>query len=222
MKSHSALDDQAWFRLAFRVGAIALIMLVSQAVADTGPADPQGPGSSGDTAQISFWITDPYTRKSARVHTGAPDTTLWNAQRIKDYQDSLMIDADPPIGVITIETVNIQIPIYNGTDDLNLNRGVGRIKGMAWMNETGNLGIAGHRDGVFRGLKDLKKGDEIEVLSTGGVQNYEVSSITIVDQNEISPMDPTPDKTLTLVTCYPFYHIGHAPQRYIVKAKAID
>ena len=133
-----------------------------------------------------------------------------------------MIDAEPPIGVITIEAVNIQIPIYNGAEDLNLNRGVGRIKGMAWMNETGNLGIAGHRDGVFRGLKDTKKGDLIEVLSIDGVQNYEVSSITIVDQSEISPMDPTPDKTLTLVTCYPFYHIGHAPQRYIVKAKAVQ
>jgi len=200
----------------------AMLLVCVPAAADTGYASQIETGSSGDAAQSSFWIMDPYTRKSIKVSTSEPDMTLWNAQRIKDYRDSLMIDAEPPIGVITIEAVNIQIPIYNGAEDLNLNRGVGRIKGMAWMNETGNLGIAGHRDGVFRGLKDMKKGDGIEVLSIDGVQNYEVSSITIVDQSEVSPMDPTPDKTLTLVTCYPFYHIGHAPQRYIVKAKAVQ
>lgn len=199
-----------------------MLMAFVQAVADTGQSDERSPGTSGETPQISFWIEDPYTRKSIKAHTDVPDMTLWNAQRIKDYQDSLMVNGEPPIGVMTIGDVNIQIPIYDGSEDLNLNRGVGRIKGMARLNETGNLGIAGHRDGVFRGLKDIEKGDGIEVLSVYGAENYEVSSITIVDKNDISVLDPTPDKTLTLVTCYPFYHIGHAPQRYIVKAKAID
>jgi len=222
MKAQSLMCYRFGLRTILCLGFAALLLLVVPAVADTGQAAGINQETSADASQMSFWITDPYTRKSIKVNTGEPDMTLWNAQRIKDYQDSLMIDAEPPIGVITIEAVNIQIPIYNGAEDLNLNRGVGRIKGMAWMNETGNLGIAGHRDGVFRGLKDTKKGDLIEVLSIDGVQNYEVSSITIVDQSEISPMDPTPDKTLTLVTCYPFYHIGHAPQRYIVKAKAVQ
>jgi len=222
MKAQSLMCYRFGFRTILCLGFAALLLLFVPAVADTGQAAGINQETSADASQMSFWITDPYTRKSIKVNTGEPDMTLWNAQRIKDYQDSLMIDAEPPIGVITIEAVNIQIPIYNGAEDLNLNRGVGRIKGMAWMNETGNLGIAGHRDGVFRGLKDTKKGDLIEVLSIDGVQNYEVSSITIVDQSEISPMDPTPDKTLTLVTCYPFYHIGHAPQRYIVKAKAVQ
>jgi sortase A len=114
------------------------------------------------------------------------------------------------------------MPIYNGSEDLNLDRGVGRIKGMAWLGETGNLGIAGHRDGVFRGLKDIEKGDEIEVLSVFGVEKYEVSSINIVDISDVSVLEPTPVKTLTLVTCYPFYHVGHAPQRYIVTAQAVE
>lgn len=214
--------NRAGLKPVFRLGAIALLMAFAQAVADTGESDKQSPGTSGETPQVSFWIEDPYTHQSIKAHTDVPDMTLWNAQRIKDYQDSLMVNAEAPIGVITIGDVNIQIPIYNGSEDLNLNRGVGRIKGTAWLDETGNLGIAGHRDGIFRALKDIEKGDEIEVLSVYGVENYEVSSITIVDKNDLSVLDPTPDKTLTLVTCYPFYHIGHAPQRYIVTAKAIE
>jgi LPXTG-site transpeptidase (sortase) family protein len=214
--------NRAGLKPVFHLGAIALLMAFAQAVADTGQSDTQSPGTSGETPQVSFWIEDPNTHQSIKAHTDVPDMTLWNAQRIKDYQDSLMVNGEPPIGVMTIGDVNIQIPIYDGSEDLNLNRGVGRIKGMAWLDETGNLGIAGHRDGIFRALKDIEKGDEIEVLSVYGVENYEVSSITIVDKNDLSVLDPTPDKTLTLVTCYPFYHIGHAPQRYIVTAKAIE
>jgi sortase A len=203
------------------MGAIALVLVFATAVADPGPSDNRSPDSFGDTEQMSFWIVDPHTQESIKARTAIPDYSLWNAKRIQDYEDSLLINADPPIGVITIQDLDIQIPIYNGSEELNLDRGVGRIKGMAWLNETGNLGIAGHRDGIFRGLKDIEKGDEIEVLSIYGTQVYEVSSITIVDINDVSVLHPTPEKTLTLVTCYPFYHVGHAPKRYIVKAKAL-
>jgi LPXTG-site transpeptidase (sortase) family protein len=222
MKNQPSIGNRSGLKPVFRVGAISLLLAFAQAVADTGQANPQSQGTSGETPQTSFWIEDPYAHKSIKAHTGDPDTTLWNAQRIKDYADSLLINADPPIGVLTIGDINVQIPIYNGSDDLNLDRGVGRIKGTAWLDATGNLGIAGHRDGVFRGLKDIEKGDEIEVLSVYGVENYEVQSITIVDIDDVHVLEPTPDKTLTLVTCYPFYHIGHAPQRYIVTAKATE
>lgn len=171
--------------------------------------------------QMTFWIEDPYSGKSVQATIDVPDKSLWNAKRVKDYQDSLYVNAAAPVGILTIQDVDIEIPIYNGTEDLNLNRGVGRIKGMARMyDESGNLGIAGHRDGIFRGLKDIEVGDEIEVLTPGGLETYAVSSITIVPKNDISVLDPTDDKTLTLVTCYPFYHIGNAPKRYIVKATA--
>lgn len=173
--------------------------------------------------KMFFWIEDPYTRQSIETSIEVPDKSLWNAKRIKDYQDSLMVNADPPIGVMRIEDVEIEIPIYNGTNDLNLNRGIGRIKGMARMNdETGNLGIAGHRDGIFRGLKDIQVGDDIVVETTQGLQTYAVSSITIIPKTDISVLAPTTDKTLTLVTCYPFYHVGNAPKRYIVKATSAE
>jgi LPXTG-site transpeptidase (sortase) family protein len=222
MKTQPSMHHPARLKPVFRRGAIALLLAFAQASADTGQPEVQNSDSSGTIPPVSFWIEDPYANKSIKAHTGFPDTTLWNAQRIKDYEDSLLVNADPPIGVLTIADINVQMPIYNGSEDLNLDRGVGRIKGMAWLDETGNLGIAGHRDGVFRGLKDIEKGDAIEVLSVYGIENYEVSSISIVDISDVSVLDPTPEKTLTLVTCYPFYHVGHAPQRYIVTARAVE
>ena len=170
--------------------------------------------------QIQLWIQDPYTSDSVLTSVPEPDTSLWNAKRINDYEASLAVSTAPPLGIMTIPKINVQVPIYNGTDELLLNRGVGRIKGMAKMDEAGNLGIAGHRDGIFRGLKEIQAGDEIEVQTTRGVQMYTVSSITIVPKSDISVLDPSTDKILTLVTCYPFYFIGNAPKRYIVKADA--
>ena len=71
--------------------------------------------------------------------------------------------------------------VYNGTDEFNLNRGVGRIKGTAWIDTDGNLGIAGHRDGFFRPLKDIGVGDRMVLQTAGGTVTYEVSSIEIVE-----------------------------------------
>jgi len=179
--------------------------------------------SSVTEQQMTFWISDPYTGKSIETSITVPDKSLWNAKRIKDYQDSLMVNADPPVGIMRIEDVNIEIPIYNGTEELNLNRGVGRIRGMAHLHDdSGNLGIAGHRDGIFRGLKDIQVGDDIEVLTPAGTETYAVSSITIVPKDDISVLEPTTEKTMTIVTCYPFYHVGNAPKRYIVKATAMN
>jgi sortase A len=143
---------------------------------------------------------------------------LWNAKRIEDYEASLKVDTAPPLGILTIEKLDIRVPIYNGTDDLTLDRGAGRIKGMAQMDEVGNLGISGHRDGFFRGLKDIQVGDDIELQTTSGVRTYEVTKIKIIPKEDVSVLEPTEEKILTIVTCYPFYFVGNAPKRYIVTA----
>ena len=82
----------------------------------------------------------------------------------------------------------------------------------------GNLGIAGHRDGFFRGLKDIAPGDTLELETTAGREFYVVDDIRIVGPEEVSVLAGTPNQTITLVTCYPFYFVGSAPQRYIVRA----
>lgn len=149
----------------------------------------------------------------------APDQSLWGTTRIAAYRDSLAADI-APLGVLKIPDVDLIVPIFEGTSDLTLNRGVGWIEGTAAVDERGNLGLAGHRDGFFRVLKDVEIGDTIEVQSLDGVTRYRITEFLIVAPEDVYVLEPTDTATLTLVTCYPFYFIGEAPQRYIVKGVA--
>ena len=85
--------------------------------------------------------------------------------------------------------------------------------------EDGNIGIAGHRDGFFRELKDIKIGDHVEMEERGRTATYVVDRVTIVDPRNVSVLRAESEPALTLVTCYPFYYIGSAPKRFIVHAK---
>jgi len=119
--------------------------------------------------------------------------------------------------VLEIPSLKLTVPIFVGTSELQLNRGVGWIEGTAMPGDEGNVGLAGHRDGYFRGLKDLKVGDTIEVESIGRTLRYRVTQLKIVEPTDVSVLDPTDEPSVTLVTCYPFYYVGNAPQRYIVR-----
>jgi sortase A len=151
-----------------------------------------------------------------------PDYSLWSNKRINDYHVSNKQRDDAPLAILSIDKLDLKVPVYNGTDEINLNRGAGRIKGTAKVGTPGNLGIAAHRDGFFRALKDIEIGDSIDMLTHEGKSEFVVSSITIVDPSDISVLAPTDDPSITLVTCYPFYFVGHAPKRYIVKGELIS
>jgi sortase A len=153
------------------------------------------------------------------AYNEAPDQSLWGTTRIAAYRDSLTADITP-LGVLKIPDVDLTVPIFEGTSDLTLNRGVGWIEGTAAVDQRGNLGLAGHRDGFFRVLKDVEIGDTIEVQSLDGVTRYRITEFLIVAPEDVYVLAPTDAATLTLVTCYPFYFIGEAPQRYIVKGVA--
>jgi len=122
------------------------------------------------------------------------------------------------LGILRIPKINLVVPIFNNTNDLTLNRGLGRILGTAKIGAPGNLGIAGHRDGFFRGLQYIAPGDVLELAWPRQSDWYAVSQIRIVTPEDISVLNPTSVPTLTLVTCFPFYFVGHAPKRYIVTA----
>lgn len=205
-------------KMGYYLAGMALLMMFMQAEADTPQQPVEDGGSSPSAESTPIWIQDPYTSDSVLTSTTEPDTSLWNGKRITDYEETLKVKTAPPLGIFTIKKLNLNVPIYNGTDEFYLNRGLGRIKGMARMDEDGNLGISGHRDGFFRVLKDIEIGDDIEIQTTRGVETYAVSSITIIPKSDVSILAPTTEKTLTIVTCYPFYFVGHAPKRYIVKA----
>lgn len=155
-------------------------------------------------------------------YTPEPDYALWSDKRIADYHEGNSLRDEPPLAVMSIDKLDLKVPVYNGTDEINLNRGAGRIKGTAWIDTPGNLGIAGHRDGYFRALKDIEVGDSIDMLTYQGNSEFVVSSITIVDPTDVSVLAPTDASTITLVTCYPFYFVGNAPKRYIVKGELVS
>jgi sortase A len=161
-------------------------------------------------------VTQIYDRASRSV----VDLSLWSPKRVQAFKDSLAEDVDVPIAVLKISKIHLEVPVFDGTEDLTLNRGVGRILGTARIGQRGNLGIAGHRDGFFRGLKDVAPGDAVELVLRGQTRTYVVDTIQIVSPKDVRVLRPTPNSTLTLVTCYPFYFVGSAPQRYIVSASA--
>lgn len=174
---------------------------------------------AADTSWI--WLQDPWTGEAVLTTTRAPDQSLWDATQIKDYEKALDDEYGPALGVLTINSLNIQVPIWNGTDEYILDRGAGRIKGMARMDGKGNLGISAHRDSFFRKLKDIETGHEILIQSPNGVVRYAVSDIEIVPKEDASVLLRKDEDMLTLVTCYPFYHVGAAPERYIVTAHPV-
>ena len=150
------------------------------------------------------------------------DFGLWSNDRIEAYKQSLSRHFEPPLAVLRISKVHLEVPVVSGTDELALNRGVGYIATTARPGQGGNIAIAGHRDGFFRALKDVGPGDMIELESIDRVDIYRVQQVVIVQPDDVSVLRPTSVPTLTLVTCYPFYFIGSAPKRYIVQASLVD
>jgi sortase A len=146
------------------------------------------------------------------------DFRFWSPKRVVAYEDSLAKKKDFPLAILRIPKINLEVPVFNGTDELTLNRGVGRILGTARLGASGNLGIAGHRDSFFRGLQNISPGDVLELIQSENSDQYVVSEIRVVSPDDTSVLRRTTVPTVTLVTCFPFYFVGHAPKRYIVTA----
>ena len=146
------------------------------------------------------------------------DERLWSRKRVLAYRETLRREFPAPVAVLRIPRAKLEVPVLPGTDEMTLNRGVGWIENTTRPGETGNVGIAGHRDGFFRCLKDVAKGDVLTLETARGPEEYVIDDIRIVSPQDVSVLDATPAPTVTLVTCYPFYFVGDAPRRYIVRA----
>jgi len=147
------------------------------------------------------------------------DTSLWAEDRIDEYKESLEHHFDGPLAILRIPKINLEVAVLPGTTEVALNRGVGHIDGTPFPGEDGNIGIAGHRDGYFRGLKDVVVGDLIEMETLTDSETYTITELFLVDPPDVWVLEPTESPSITLVTCYPFYYAGSAPQRYIVRAE---
>ncbi len=150
--------------------------------------------------------------------SGKVDMKLWSPGRVKAYRAALQQESLPTLAILRIPRLKLEVPVYDGTTDAVLDLAAGRIEGTALPGTTGNVGIAAHRDGFFRVLKDLKEGDALELDTPSAAEQYRVEWIRITTPDDVSVIDPTPGRAVTLVGCYPFYHVGSAPQRFIVRA----
>lgn len=125
---------------------------------------------------------------------------------------------DDLIGRLEIPRLGLKVIVMEGSDEITLRRAAGHIEGTALPGEPGNIGISGHRDTFFRPLQKIRLNDIIRLTTVSGDYSYRVISTSVVGPEDVSVLEPDGNEILTLVTCYPFYFIGAAPNRFIVRA----
>jgi sortase A len=130
-------------------------------------------------------------------------------------------EAEPALARLEIPRLGVSAIVDEGDDDRTLGRAVGRVPESARPGEPGNVVLAGHRDTFFRPLRRIRVNDRIRLVVPPHTYEYRVESIRVVEPEETSVLASNGAEELTLVTCYPFYFVGHAPQRFIVKASRV-
>src|SRR5258708_5121539 len=125
------------------------------------------------------------------------------------------------LGELSVPRLHMSVLVFEGDDGGILKIGAGNIPGTALPLGEGNIGIAAHRDTFFRPLRSIHPNDLITLRTTTGTSQFEVTETEIVRPSYIQVLNPAPGRDLTLVTCYPFSYVGHAPKRFIVHAKRI-
>jgi sortase A len=123
------------------------------------------------------------------------------------------------VGRMEIPRLHVSAVVFEGADEPVLSRGVGHLPGSALPGQAGNVVLAGHRDSFFRALRNIRQGDVVEVTTEQGTRSYSVNTTEIISPAKVSVLEPTRTPTLTLVTCYPFYYVGNAPKRFIVRGE---
>jgi sortase A len=129
--------------------------------------------------------------------------------------------ADALVGRIEVGRIGLSAMVVEGTTTIALRRAAGHIARTGMPGVAGNVGIAAHRDTFFRPLRNIRKNDIVTLTTVGAAYRYRVVSTKVVDPSDVSVLNPSEDEILTLVTCYPFYFVGSAPERFVVRAERI-
>jgi sortase A len=125
------------------------------------------------------------------------------------------------IGRLEIPRLNLSAIVVEGDDESALMMAVGHLPDTPLPWQGGNSALAAHRDTFFRPLKDIRVGDSLRVTTSHGGVEYLVRETLIVGPHDVWVLDPTPQASLTLITCYPFSYLGHAPKRFVVQADQV-
>jgi LPXTG-site transpeptidase (sortase) family protein len=206
-----------------RTGVWSLPLFVPLLLAFGAGADAADPPPAGASAAITTMPQAANTDGAARAwleDRPVPDTSDWSAKRIAVYQAERASTApnEPPEALLRIPSVEIEVPVFAGIEERHLTLGAGRIDGTPPIASGGNTGLAAHRDGYFRALQSVSVNDEIIVETADGSFEYRIVDLLIVTPEAVHVLGPTGKDSITIVTCYPFYYVGNAPERFIVRA----
>ena len=152
----------------------------------------------------------------------------FQAQRAAEFAEKAMAYAPVTVrsgglvGMLDVPRLKLTTPVIEGDDDKTLKRAVGHLPDTPLPWQDGNSALAGHRDGLFRPLKDIKIGDEIRFRTSREELRYRVTATSIVKPDDVSVLEKRKKPSLTLITCYPFYYVGNAPKRFIIHASRED
>jgi sortase A len=180
-------------------------------------------------AYCGFVLMDTWTfqkgegRQLERLLTGAQNGKGGAPRRASPTpaKTSALGVTDDLIGRIEIPRLGVTAIVIEGTSTSVLRRAVGHIPGTGLPGQRGNIGISGHRDTFFRPLRNIQQNDIITLTTPLGEYRYRVVSTKVVGPRDVAVLDPSGNEILTLVTCYPFYLVGAAPHRFIVRAERV-
>lgn len=186
-----------WAAFAFVLGAgLSICALVLS----------QAPGPSQDVA-----VVEPSAEPTANSPAVAQPVVFYQVQpKLNDK-----------IGTITLPSLTLSWPIFEGTTETQLSKGVGHYVGSVLPGILDNSVLSGHRTTVFRRLGELAEGDLILVKTSEGTFTYEVRAFRIVDRDDKTVITPRQTAVLTLTTCYPFDSLGKTTDAFIVTADLI-
>lgn len=151
-----------------------------------------------------------------------PDTQLWSENRKRTLARLLPQAPAEAEAVLLLPGRERGIAVFDGATEVHMTLGAGRLLETSPLDGNGNIALSAHRDGAFRALKDLAVGDQLRLRTGGRERVFEVATLSIVKPDAVHVLEPTPVPTLTLITCYPFYFLGSAPDRYVVQARLLE
>jgi sortase A len=164
-----------------------------------------------------------YTLTDAQIYQTYEDWRLAHKPKTNmPKNDLLNLPEGSVIGRMEIPRIGLSTLVVQGDSEGILKRAVGHIPGTALPGQSGNIALAGHRDGFFRPLRVIHPGDLIMFETPGGTYDFEVEDTSVVAPTDLSVLRDTQQRQLTLITCYPFSWLGSAPNRFIVRARQLN
>lgn len=160
-----------------------------------------------------FVFADSYTYQALEMKKFEPPGLL--------YEPHMLLEGEV-VGEIQVPRLDLNVMVVQGDSPASLRRAVGHLSKSALPGEWGNVALAGHRDTFFRPLRDIRLGDEIRFTTSVRSFEYVVESIEVVAPTDIRVLEPFTGHDLTLLTCFPFYYVGPAPKRFVVRAREVD